>query len=161
MNFTQGDYSSLIKELENLQGKDFTILQSETLIGEFKIIPWSSACWIVKSASRMERIPNNLFGLIRNRIDDEYNRIEKKKEEKTDWKATPGCTTPEEWHLYFGLLAKICQLQNQKKRCEKFAELTQRAIDNNRLLDFLRESDAAFNEKHPEIKTKGFLCESQ
>jgi hypothetical protein len=138
MYINQGDYQGLVKELQTVRGKDFTPTQAESLIASFQTIEWGAACWIVKNITRLTNLPNNLYGLVLDRIDQQKYTENKRLEQKTTWKSEEKCLSPEEFALTMNIIGKICQMDNSCERLKKFSEYSQTAIDQNNLLDFLK-----------------------
>jgi hypothetical protein len=140
MNIQKGDYNGLVNELQTTRGKDFSVTQVETLITEFKTIQWGASCWIVKSIIRSANLPNNLYGLLLDKIDNQKYEETKQLERKKSWKADENCLSPEEFNTGMLCLAKISQMNNSCERLKKFGASCEVAIDGGKLLEFLKSS---------------------
>lgn len=148
------DYIGLLKELQIIRGKDFSESQIESLITSFKTINWDKACWIVKSISRLHNIPNNLYGLILDRIDETKYRSDQELEQRTDWTANEKCLTPQQWEQgmrIMRIIGKCCMLPHPQEHLNKLAASMNDAIDKNDLDNFLIEANNKFDVAHPEL----------
>jgi hypothetical protein len=140
MNINKYDYNALVEELQTTRGKDFSITQAESLISSLKNINWSAAFWIVKSMTRLPNLPNNLYGLVLDRIDQQKYEETKRLENRKSWDTQEGCLSPEEFYIGMMCLSKIAQMDNRRERFEKFATACEYAIDQKKLLSFLKST---------------------
>jgi hypothetical protein len=140
------DYYDLIRKLQTVRGKDFSQNQAEEMVASFKKIPFSAAQWIVKSITRQAQLPNNLYGVVLDRVDDEFYRRQKAAEQKDDWNAQQGCMTPEEWKIGMGCISKAISLQIGKEWLEQFAVSCEQAA-GDMFLNFLKSTDAILSEE--------------
>jgi hypothetical protein len=137
MNVKRDDYQGLVGELQTTRGKDFSINQAESLIASFKEISWYSSCRIVRSITRQPNLPNNLYGCVLDRIDQQKYEDTKRLEKNENWKANEKFLSPDEFSAGMKCIAEIARMDNSCERLIKFSEYSQRAIDENRLLPFL------------------------
>lgn len=98
----------LIKEVQIIAGKKLTPDQFDRLVEGIGKIDWNKACQIVRDFERMERFPSNIYGIVANRIEDQF-RSERQGSYKAElWKAIDAdCASSVEWRLFFAITAEI------------------------------------------------------
>jgi hypothetical protein len=106
--FEKGNHKGLVYELQVISGKKITDDQFSRLYEGFEKIDWTKACQIVRDFERMERFPSNVYGVIANRIEDQY-RTERQEHYKAElFRAVDAdCASSVEWSLFFEITNEI------------------------------------------------------
>ena len=148
------DYYGLLKKLEVVKGKPFSKEQAEEMVHGFQRIPFSACQWIVKSISRLAQLPNNLFGVVLSRIDEEHAKVTQNLENKTRWNAQAGCMTTDEWNAGMSCLAAAAALQMAQEWYEQFASGADNYAGTDQFLQYLKSTQEILIE---ERKRRGQL----
>lgn len=99
------DFNGLVIELQIIAGKKFTGDQFDRLSEGFSKIAWSEACRIVRDFERQERFPSNIYGVIANRIEDQFREEIKKSYQRQRWEvAAADRATAEEFRLWIEVI---------------------------------------------------------
>jgi hypothetical protein len=149
-----GDYQGLISELQNVRNKDFSQKQSESLVQAFSGIPWQRCFWIIRNITRQPNLPNNLYGVVLNQIEEEKYRNEKKDDKNGTWDAGVKCVTPHQWELGMAIIAMLCMMDDKLDNLKRFAENMEENIRMDQLDYFLEGSYKVITECNPETKLK-------
>ena len=103
-----GNCTELIKEIQVIAGKKFTPDQFDRLVEGVGKIDWNRALQIVREFERLERFPANVYGVISNRIEDQFRTDRQGHYKTAQWNAVDAdCATPEEWKLFFEITSEI------------------------------------------------------
>jgi hypothetical protein len=140
MNVKRNDYQGLVNELQLVRGRNFSDNQAESLFVSFRSIDWYAACRIVRSISRQANLPNNLYGCVIERIDQEKYEAEKRAEKNNKWEAQENCITPEEWNTGMACLSKAIDTKQPQDWFIQFAESCNEAIGRGCFLNHLKST---------------------
>jgi len=143
MNIRNYDYLGLLNEIAIASDRQFSEVQTMSLVDELKKIDWKDAYRIIVRFVRQPSLPKNIYGSLISAI--EYIKYEnKKKLEKSEpsWKpATDDMATPEEFILTMKIIGKLSSCENARKNLEDFATEMNDAIDRKNLTGYLMEID--------------------
>jgi hypothetical protein len=104
----KNNHRGLVEELQVISGKKFTEDQFARLYEGLQKIDWTKACQIVREFERLERFPPNVYGVISNRIEDQFRADRQGHYKTAQWNASDAdCATPEEWKLFFEITSEI------------------------------------------------------
>lgn len=97
--------NELVDELQVITGKKFTDDQYSRLIEGFQKIDWLKSCQIVRDLERMERFPNNVYGVLANRIEDIFRSAHQELLKQQQWQVSDNDkASSEEFRLWFEII---------------------------------------------------------
>ena len=104
----KNNHEELTNELQIISGKKFTPDQFDRLVEGFRKIDWNKACQIIREFERLERFPSNVYGIISNKIEDQFWAERQEQYKSEQWKsADANCASPDEGQLFFKITGEI------------------------------------------------------
>lgn len=105
MAIKTGDYKTLIGEIIAAAGRDSLPQRTyENIEEELQSIEWRDAVFIVNGVSRLQKIPQNIYGLILERVEELKDRKRKEEYTRTSWQPKEACLSPVEFAVAFGCI---------------------------------------------------------
>lgn len=100
-------YQTALNEIAVARGKNITFEQGGAVVALLSRISWRDAKQIVRELTRMPSIPPNLYGIIRERVEEVEREAKKQLEWRDKWTANEDCLTKEEQFWHSQILAEM------------------------------------------------------
>lgn len=104
------EFKACFERLEVLTGKPMSDSQIRSLMTEFRRIGPQKTENIISQMERVENLPKNIYGAVLNAIDRMREAEEVKLYSAKTWKAQELCTSPDDFELFFKIIALIMKL---------------------------------------------------
>jgi len=147
MNVKRDDYRGLLTQIAIASDKNFSELQTLSLIDTMQSLGWQGSYRITVAITRTGNLPKNVYGHTLCLLEDEIDHIRKQNLQKDEWKiADADCASSEEFILTMRCIGMICRFNDSPDMLKRFGEFLDKAIKRNVLFQELKKAEIFYSD---------------
>lgn len=148
MNVKRDDYRGLLNEISIAADKNFTEIQTLSLIDTMQSLGWQGSYRITVGVRRTGNLPKNVYGHVLCLLEDEIDFVRKKNLQKDTWEVKDeDCGTPEEFQLTMRCIGMLCRFDGSRELLEKFHDFLDKAIKRGVLVQELKRAEEFYSDQ--------------